>query len=338
MENGMPQGLLSEKKVSPRLGLLNELFKEQWDLVDDFFDRFEVESAEELLELFLSCKGAIVCTGIGKSGFIANKLAMTLLSTGTKAHFISATDAMHGDIGIVGPDDIFLSFSKSGESDELLGLIPFVRNKGARVVAISSNKDSRLAKAADLHVFLPLKKELCPFNLSPTTSPSIQLLFADVMTTALMMAKNYSLDQYAKNHPAGRIGKRITMKVRDIMISGEGVPFCKPDDLLVDQFVEFTNKRCGCLIVIDDKHQLQGIFTDGDLRRSLQEKGSDFINKPISEVMIKGPKHTDANILAWEAMKLMEANQKQPITVLPVVEDGKVVGIIKLHDLIQAGI
>ncbi len=334
----MLQELLSEKKSCVGIGLLEKLFKEQWDLVDDFFDRFDIPQAEKFLDLLLKCKGAVVCAGIGKSGFIANKMAMTLLSTGTKAHFLSVADAMHGDIGIVGSDDVLVVFSKSGESDELLSFLPFARNKEAYIVAITSNENSRLAKGSDLHIHLPLKRELCPFNLAPTTSPSIQILFADIIATALMMAKDYSLDQYAKNHPAGRIGKRITMKVRDLMISGEGIPLCKPEDILVDSFLEFSNKCCGCLIVTDEELTLKGIFTDGDLRRVIQKEGSDFIRKPIFEVMVKNPRWIDAEMLACEAMQLMESDQKNPITVLPVLENDKVVGIIKLHDIVQAGI
>jgi arabinose-5-phosphate isomerase len=261
-----------------------------------------------------------------------------MLSTGTKAFYLSAVNALHGDIGILNSDDIFVIFSKSGESDELLNLVPYVRNKGASLVSVTCTETSRLSKACDLHVTLPMERELCPYNLAPTTSASLQLLFGDVLATALMKAKNFSLDEYAKNHPSGRIGKRIIVKVRDLMITDEALPLCKENDKLIDVLDELSVKRCGCLIVVDNDGKLKGIFTDGDLRRSLHSKGPDFRENFIKDLMTHSAKSIGADVLAWEAMKVMEADQKHPVTVLPVLEEEKVVGIIKMHDIIQSGI
>lgn len=318
--------------------MLEKLFKRQQSLINYYFDHLDFDAAAKVMEKISECKGTVICTGVGKSGFIANKVAMTFLSTGTKAFYLSALDALHGDIGIVSPDDVFLIFSKSGESDELLSMVPFVRNKGAFLIALSSNEDSRLAKACDFHMFLPLEKELCPFNLAPTTSPAIQLIFGDVLATALMEQKNYSLDQYAMNHPAGRIGKRISTTVKDLMITGDGLPTCSPDDKLVDTFYEFSNKACGCLIVVDKEMSMLGLFTDGDLRRALQEGGQEVLERPMKDLMNPNPKSIAHNVLAWDAMRLMEANQNNPFMVLPVLKEGKIQGIIKLHDIIQSGL
>ncbi|MFT5318071.1 MAG: arabinose-5-phosphate isomerase, partial [Chlamydiales bacterium] len=204
--------------------MLKELFEEQRQLINGCFDLLDMNEVEKLLQAFLKCSGTIVFTGIGKSGIIAKKIALTMLSTGTKAFYLSAVNALHGDIGILTKDDIFVILSKSGESDELLNLVPYVRNKGASPISITCTTTSRLSKACDLHVTLPLERELCPFNLAPTTSASLQLLFGDVMVTALMSAKKFSLDEYAMNHPSGRIGKRISLRVSDLMITDGALP------------------------------------------------------------------------------------------------------------------
>lgn len=318
--------------------MLKELFEEQRQLINGFFDLLSMEEVEKLLQAFLNCSGTIVFTGIGKSGIVAKKVALTMLSTGTKAFYLSAVNALHGDIGILTKDDIFVIFSKSGESDELLNLVPYVRNKGASPISVTCTNTSRLSKACDLHVTLPMEKELCPFNLAPTTSASLQLLFGDVMATALMQAKQFSLDEYAMNHPSGRIGKRITVKVNDLMITDGALPLCKEEDKLIDVLAELSEKRCGCLIVVDDDQRLKGIFTDGDLRRSLQNKGPGFRDDEIKDLMTSSPKSIASDALAWDAMKMMEADQKHPVTVLPVQEDDRVVGMIKMHDIIQSGI
>lgn len=293
---------------------------------------------EELLQTFLSCKGVIFFTGIGKSGIIAQKIAATLVSTGTKAMYIPATDALHGDLGIIGKEDVFVFLSKSGESDEILQLLPFVRSKQAFIVGLVCNPKSRLAKACDLSITLPLERELCPFDLAPTTSTAIQLIFGDVIAVGLMRARDFSMDDYALNHPAGRIGRRLHVYVSDIMLKEEEVPLCRSEDKLVNKLVELSNKRCGCLLVVDEKKHLKGIFTDGDLRRALQSKGGKVLEEPIENLMTKEPKWIEPSKLAYEAMQRMESDPKHPIMVLPVVKEKKVVGLIKMHDIVQSGL
>ena len=241
---------------------------------------------------------------------------------------------------MVSKDDIVAIFSKSGETDELLYLLPTIRNKGARTIAITSNPSSRLVKGSDFSIHLPCVSELCPFDLAPTISTSIQLLFGDVLAISLMKVNGFGLEDFAQNHPAGRIGKRLSVKVRDLMLDEVNAPLCAANKLLEEVLADFTNKRCGCLVVIDEKKKLKGIFTDGDLRRALQAKGEKVLKEKLGNLMTPGPLSIKSEALAWEAMKLMEADQKKPVMVLPVLKDegGEVVGLIKMHDLIQAGL
>jgi len=252
---------------------------------------------------------------------------------------MSAASALHGDIGMVGRDDIFIMISKSGESDELLQMIPFLRNKGVKIVAIVNNHESRLAKACDVKVILPLEEELCPFNLAPTTSTVIQLIFGDVLAIALMMHKKFSLSEFAMNHPAGKIGRRLTTRVKDLMLTGAAIPVCSPRHKLVETLVELSNKRCGCVLIVEEDNSLQGIFTDGDLGRGLQEHGPKALEITMEDLMTRTPRHIQSDAMASHALTIMEADMQKPITVLPVLnEHSKVVGLIKMHDIVQSGL
>ena len=229
--------------------------------------------------------------------------------------------------------------SKSGESDELINLVPAIRNKGATLLGVVCNPHSRLASACHHVINLPFLRELCPFDMAPTMSTTAQLLFGDLLTIALMRQKNFSLDQYALNHPSGRIGKRITLRVKDVMLTGARIPLCHPQDKLSDVLLELSNKRCGCVLVVDEQKQMQGIFTDGDLRRSLQKRGATVLETPMHELMISHPRWIGPDVLAWEAMKLMEADPQKRIMMLPVLsENQQVLGLLHLHDIIQSGI
>ncbi|MGE3954388.1 MAG: SIS domain-containing protein [Parachlamydiales bacterium] len=318
--------------------MLKALFETQKGYIDYFFNHLDYERAEALLELMVRSKGCLFFTGVGKSGMIAEKLAMTMVSIGVRAWYIPPTNALHGDLGIVSPGDLFICLSKSGESDELLNLLPFLRNKGAHIVSWVSSKGSRLEKGSDLVVYLPLERELCPFDLSPTTSDVVQLLFGNVLTVALMQARNFQLTEYAKNHPAGRIGRRITMKTRDLMLKGEALPIAKLGDKLQDRLHELSDKRCGCLCVVDEEMRMRGIFTDGDLRRALQAKGGGVLSERLEELMSKGFQSIAADTLAYDALRAMEADPKRPFTVLPVLEEEQLVGLIKMHDIVQSGL
>ncbi|MEM1282502.1 MAG: KpsF/GutQ family sugar-phosphate isomerase [Chlamydiota bacterium] len=319
--------------------MLQELFDNTHQHLNYFFEHVDMKVMEEVFDILKSRPGMIILTGVGKSGLVAKKIAATMTSTNTRAIYLSPINALHGDLGIVTDRDVFVFLSKSGESEELLSLVPSLRNKGVKLIAVVSNKESRLAKASDRVVYLPLEKELCPFNMAPTTSTTIQMIFGDVITIGLMRLKNFSIEEYALNHPAGRIGKRITVKVRDLMIKGDNIPHCKPNDKLVDILVELSNKRCGCVLILDEGRKLKGIFTDGDLRRTLQNLGSDALNESMEKIMITTPRFISPDVLAREAIKIMENSLSHEVTVLPVVNDEKqVIGLIKLHDIIQTGI
>lgn len=262
-----------------------------------------------------------------------------MVSTGTRAFYLSPTDAVHGDLGMVSPNDAFVMLSKSGESDELLNLVPAIRNKGATLIGVVCNPDSRLSAACHTTVTLPFVRELCPFDMAPTMSTTAQLLFGDLLTIALMRHKNFSIDQYALNHPSGRLGKRITLKVKDLMLTGDRMPLCHAEDRLGDVLVELSNKRCGCILVVDNEHKMMGIFTDGDLRRTLQKVGSHVLEVRMKDVMNPSPSFIGPDVLAWEAMKRMEENYQRRIMMLPVIdEERKLLGLLHMHDVIQSGL
>ncbi len=317
--------------------LLKNLFNEQRSYLNTFFDQVDIEKADAFLRACLDCKGLIVFSGVGKSGIIAEKIATTMVSTGTKALNLSPTNFLHGDLGVMTSEDLLVLISKSGETEELLTLLPFARKRKVRVLAIVSNMHSRLAKEADLSISLPVEKELCPFDLAPTTSTEVQLIFGDALAIALMRAKGFSLSEYALNHPSGSIGKKATLSVSDVMMANERVPFCRPQDRLVDVLVELSNKKCGCLIVADEKQKLLGIFTDGDLRRALQSQGASVLEKKMENLMTASAIAVPQNILAWEAMKIMQKDPKRWVMVVPVLDKEKVVGVVRMHDIVQAG-
>lgn len=318
--------------------MLKDLFEEQHKYLDYFYERLDPESAQKFFQACLDCQGLIVLTGVGKSGLIAEKIAMTLISTGTRALYLPPTNFLHGDLGILTEQDILILISKSGETEELLNLVPFVKKRGAKLLAIVSNPASRLAKESTLNVCLPVEKELCPFDLAPTTSTAVQLIFGDVLAVALMKAKEFSIDAYALNHPSGTIGKKVTLTVQDLMWQGDKIPLCRPEDRLLDKLVELSNKKCGCLLIADKEQKLLGIFTDGDLRRSLQRQGASILEQKLEELMSPCAIWVSKDLLAWEAMKRMQKDPKRFVMISPVLEQEKVVGIIRMHDIVQAGL
>lgn len=321
------------------MNMLKELFEKERKTLNHFFDNLDITTTDELFEILKGCKGMVILTGVGKSGLVAEKIALTLTSTGSRAYYLSPANALHGDIGIVNKEDVFIMISKSGESEELLQLVPFLRNKGVKPIAVVNNANSRLAKACELSVILPMEKELCPYDLVPTTSSISQMILGDVLAIGLMKHKNFSLLEYAMNHPAGKIGRQLTLRVKDLMLRGKDVPLISPETKLVDSLVELSNKRCGCVLIVDHTNALMGIFTDGDLRRALQKHGPKALEMTMHEIMTKTPRSIGMDDMASQALKLMEADQKHPITVLAVLDENKkVVGLIKMHDIVQSGL
>lgn len=318
--------------------MVTSLFKQQKGHINYFFENIDHEATEKIIDKLHNCSGSIIFSGVGKSGIIAKKLAVTFSSTGVKSFYLSPLNALHGDLGMVGSEDIFILLSKSGQTKELLNLIPHIRQKKAFIIGLASQKKSLFHKECDLSIYLPMVKELCPFNLAPTTSAAVQLIFGDILAVALMEKNKITLQEYSLNHPSGTIGKKTTLIVDKIMRKNDDIPICKPNDLIAEVIPTLSNKRCGAIIVTDDKKNLLGIFTDGDLRRAIQNNPKDLFYQKVSNFMTKSPKSIIRDMLAWDALKLMEKNPKQLVMVLPVVEGSKVVGILHMHDILQAGL
>lgn len=318
--------------------MLQTLFEKQKASIDHFFAALDISAAERVFEKVAACTGVVILSGVGKSGHIAQKISATMVSTGTRASFLCPSNAVHGDLGFVAPNDLFLMFSKSGESQELLDLLPYVQKKGAFVIGIVAQKNSRLAQSSDMAMVLPVAEELCPFDLAPTISTTVQLLFGDCLAIALMQAKKFSVEDFAANHPAGLLGRKITMKVMDLMLKQELVPFCSPEDFLIDTLHELSAKKCGCLLVCDSDRRLRGIFTDGDLRRAIQEKGAHALHMKMSMLMTSFPLTVDPHLLVFEALRQMDTDSTRRVTALPVVEQGRVVGLLRMHDIVQTGL
>jgi len=329
---------MSKEGVPPQSEAgLRSFFGEQQAFLNHFFDSIDYGPVSEFCRIILDTKGVTFFTGVGKSGFIAQKISMTLVSTGTKSVYLNPTDALHGDIGIVGKEDVIVMFSKSGATEELLKLTPYARAKGAKILGVSSVPGSKLAQVSDLHVTLPLERELCPFDLAPVTSTAIQMLFGDTCAVAIMQAKNLTKDQYAMNHPAGRIGKRLILRVCDVMKPSDALPLCKPGDLLVNTLVELSSKGCGCVLMVDEQMALLGTFTDGDLRRALNSKGGAVLNMSMGELANTSPRTVGTEDKAVDAMHAME--NPTPVTFLPCVEGGRTLkGLVTLHGLVNAGL
>lgn len=315
--------------------MLKNIFEEQRKRLNQFFDSLDLAQTEKVLEKLLTCRGIVILSGVGKSGHIAEKIAATFSSTGTRSIFLDPAKALHGDIGFVEKEDLFISLSKSGGSQELIDLLPHIQKRGAFSIAIVSDPHSKLFKRSDLAVILPIDKEVCPHNLAPTTSTAAQLIFGDCLAAALMSAKRFSVSDFAANHPGGSIGRKISYQVADLMLKGDAIPSSHPEKTLLEVLHELSAKRCGCLLIVDHEKRLQGIFTDGDLRRALQAHGPDALSMTLSKLMTPFPKCITPDRLALEAVQKMEEDPARPITVLPVTEAGKIVGLIRMHDILQ---
>ncbi|KAK9993425.1 hypothetical protein SO802_023128 [Lithocarpus litseifolius] len=317
---------------------LLDLFKSQQSHLNFFFQNLSLPQTLAFTRTLLSSSGTIFFSGVGKSGFVANKISQTLVSLSIRSAFLSPVDALHGDIGILSSSDVVVLFSKSGNTDELLRLVPCVRAKGAYLISLTSIQGNALAAACDMNVHLPLERELCPFDLAPVTSTAIQMVFGDTIAIALMAARNLTREEYAANHPAGRIGKSLIFKVKDVMKKQEELPVCREGDLIMDQLVELTSKGCGCLLVIDEEYHLIGTFTDGDLRRTLKASGEGIFKLTVGEMCNRKPRTISPDAMAVDAMKKMEA-PPSPVQFLPVIDNQNIViGIVTLHGLVSAGL
>ncbi len=284
-------------------------------------------------QLILKSNGRVVITGIGKSANIANKIVATLNSTGTPSLFMHAADAIHGDLGMIRPDDVVICISKSGNTPEIKVLVPLIKNMGNTLVGMVSGLDSFLANHSDFILKAVVEKEACPNNLAPTNSTTAQLVIGDALAVALLQCRRFTDQDFAKYHPGGALGKKLYLRVSDL-VSAENPPKVKIDTKIREIIIEISSKRMGAAAVVDDNDKLLGIITDGDLRRML-EKDYDVDNITAKEIMSKNPKITQLDVLAVNAFHAMEKNS---ITQLAVVDNDKYVGLIHLHDILKEGI
>jgi len=283
-------------------------------------------------------KGKVILIGAGKSGLIASKVAATLRSTGVVAFFLHPSDAAHGDLGMVSEGDVAILISKSGETEEVRDLIPALRRRGAKLIAMVGEQLSRITAAADIWIDVGVEREACPIGLAPTSSTTVTMLMGDALAAVLMQLRGFTQQDFAKNHPGGSLGKRLLLDVGDMMYTGDDNPTCLPDTKMSEVLVELTHNALGGVTVINEEKHILGIVTDGDVRRGIQKFGGEFLNTAASEIMAADPVHVKSDDKAIDALLLME-NRPSQITVLPVVDnDDKCVGMIRLHDLIRTGI
>lgn len=284
--------------------------------------------------LMLDCTGRVVVSGMGKSGHIANKIAATLASTGTPAFFVHPAEASHGDLGMITDKDLVLALSNSGETDELLAILPLIKRQGIPLVAMSGNPNSSLARLADVHIDVSVPVEACPLNLAPTSSTTATLVMGDALAIALLEARGFTADDFARSHPAGSLGRKLLLRISDIMHSGDQVPRVASGSSVSDALIEMTRKGLGLTAVVDGDHRVLGVFTDGDLRRTLDDAEIDLRGTTVDAIMTVRAKTITSEKLAVEAARLME---DFTIHALLVVDSaGKLVGALNIHDLLRA--
>jgi arabinose-5-phosphate isomerase len=282
----------------------------------------------------LNCRGRIVVTGMGKSGHIGGKIAATLASTGTPAFFVHPGEASHGDVGMITRDDAVLALSNSGETAEILTILPVIKRLGVPLIAFTGNSDSALARIATVHLDIRVPAEACPLNLAPTASTTAALAVGDALAVALLKARGFTEEDFARSHPAGALGRRL-LYVQDVMRTGKQIPTVRADTTLAEGLLEVTSKGLGMTAIVDDSMRVLGVFTDGDLRRAL-DRAADLHATRMDQVMTAGPKSALPSTLAAEAVHLMETHR---ITSLIVLDDqGRLVGALNVHDLLRAGV
>ena len=286
-------------------------------------------------QLCLDTPGRVVVTGMGKSGHVSNKIAATLASTGTPAFFMHPAEASHGDLGMITSQDLLLAISYSGETAEVVTILPIVKRMGARMIAMTGKPQSTMAQAADVHLDISVEEEACPLKLAPTASTTATLAMGDALAVALLEKRGFTAEDFARSHPSGSLGKRLLLRVSDVMRTGDRIPAVKADVTLRDALLEMTDKGLGMTAIVDDNNAILGIYTDGDLRRTL-DSGADIRTTTIREVMRSNCKTTSADVLAAEALHLLEENK---ITSLLVAgDDNRLVGALNIHDLFREGL
>lgn len=333
-----PDAIKNKSSVDPdrMLKLADETLAIESRALESLRKRFIEEDAGHFIQsvsLLLNCKGRVVVSGMGKSGHIGRKIAATLASTGTPAMFVHPAEAAHGDLGMITHDDVFIALSYSGEANELMSIAPIIKRMGTRLIAMTGRPDSSLAQLADVHLNVHVEKEACPLNLAPTASTTTTLALGDALAVAVLDARGFREDDFARSHPGGALGRKLLTLVSDVMRAGEDVPVVTADTLLYDALFEITKKGIAMTAIVDNDGRAIGVFTDGDLRR-LIEKQQHFSNLVIKDVMSKNPRTIGSDKLAAEAVSIME---KFRINQLLVTDnDGKLIGALHIHDLTEA--
>ena len=296
------------------------------------------ENFAAAVNLILECQGRTVITGMGKSGLIGRKMAATLASTGTPSFYLHPAEGIHGDLGMVTASDVVIALSNSGETGEVLNILPSLRRIGAKIIAMVGNANSTLGKNADVILDVGVSKEACPLGLAPTSSTTAALAYGDALALALLKKHNFTASQFAIFHPGGSLGRKLLLTVGNIMHKGDENPTVLADTTVQEALFVITDKGLGAVSVVDQNGIMQGVLTDGDIRRGLS-KGVDFLQRPVSELMTANPKTITEDKLAAQALHLMESNKPKPITVLPVLDENrKVIGLLHMTDLVRQGV
>lgn len=305
--------------------------------IADYIDYNEVLKAVELIQ---GCQSKLVISGVGKSGIIGKKIGATFTSLGVTSVFLHPLEALHGDLGIVSANDVVIMISNSGETAELLEILPYIKNRAKAIISIVGRENSKLASLSDVVLLGKVDKEVCPLNILPTASATVALVIGDLLAVLLMQAKSLTKEDFAINHPAGALGKRLTIKVEHIMYHGSDLPKISHDALLLDALKELNRISLGCVCVLDENDYLLGIITDGDIRRLFSSHlFSELEHLKIYDIMIREPLTISPKTLAYDALNIMENNRRKPVSVLPVVNDKNVcVGVVRLHDLVKLGL
>lgn len=311
-----------------------EVIRKEAQAIFDLEQKIDSEFAEAV-ELLAQCKGRVIISGMGKSGIIGRKIAATLTSTGTAAMFLHPAEGMHGDLGAVHKDDVVICISKSGNTSELFQIFPVLKRIGVPIISIVGNRRSRIAERSDIVLDASVKEEACPFNLAPTSSTTAALVIGDALAVALLKRRNFTAEQFAMFHPGGSLGKKLSIKIDDVMFTGDRIPKVTEDLPLEKVIFEITSKRFGSTCVVDQEDRLIGIITDGDIRR-LVEKTKDIWDLKASQIMTRNPKTVKLGTLAAEALKLM--TDFSIMQVIIVDENNHPRGIVHIHDLLEAGI
>ncbi|MGI8731857.1 MAG: KpsF/GutQ family sugar-phosphate isomerase [Pyrinomonadaceae bacterium] len=315
------------------------LLRLEANAIADAAARLKPEQVDRSMNLLAACKGKVVIVGVGKSGIIAQKIAATMTSTGTAALHLHPSDALHGGLGIVSEDDVVIVLSNSGETDEIVAMLPYLKHRRVPIVGILGNLKSTLARRCDVVLDAAVDQEACPLNMAPTTSTTVALALGDALAMTLMKLKGLTLDDFAVNHPAGRLGKRLTLKVEDLMHSGAENPTIPSGSTWVAVVQGISKGGLGAVNVIDASGHLSGIITDGDLRRAIQSRDHAALEGlTCEEIMTPDPVVVSAAALAYDALRLMEDRESQ-ISVLPVVDEARTcVGLVRLHDIVRSGL